>query len=489
MVGSNASAGALQDAVRAFLRHKGKAAAVFVAVVTGVGLFTFLAPREYKSEGTLFVRLGRENATLDPTATLGQSPIVAVPQSRENEINSMVEILRSRMLLEKVVDSLGPTAITGQDDRERALQQMAKRLTVDAAKKSSVIEIAYQGASPRLCQTVVAALVDGFLDEHVRLNRPNGSLDFFTQQTARLREQLAHKETELRKLKDATGLASPSAQREQIVGRIGRLEDELLHVEAASAESNAKVRELRRQADSLPDTQVASETSGLGNDGTDRMREQFYVLQLREKEAEARYADEHPKMQQIRQQIAAAGAVLQLEEKNRKQVIKEPGRLHQQAQTALLVEEPLLASLEARAGQLKTQLAAVRGELARLNGDEMRLAAVQRDVDLVESDYRKYATNLEQARIDQQLETQRMSNISVVQPASYEPRPVYPRRMLCLLLGICAGAFGALALPLALEQLGPSPQSSGDRARDLDLPEPARVPRRKLRQLVVNGRG
>ena len=160
------------------------------------------------------------------------------------------------------------------------------------------------------------------------------------------------------------------------------------------------------------------------------MREQFYILQLREKEAEARYAEDHPKMKEVRQQIAAAREVLQQEEKNRNQVTKEPGRLHQQAQTALLVEEPLRASLEARAGQLTMQLAAVRGKLTRLNGDEMRLAAIQRDVDLIESDYRKYATNLEQARIDQQLETQRMSNISVVQPASYEPRPVYPRRML-----------------------------------------------------------
>ena len=34
-----------------------------------------------------------------------------MPQSRESEINSVVEILQSRVLLEKVVDSLGPAAI------------------------------------------------------------------------------------------------------------------------------------------------------------------------------------------------------------------------------------------------------------------------------------------------------------------------------------------------------------------------------------------
>ena len=89
--------------------------------------------------------------------------------------------------------------------------------------------------------------------------------------------------------------------------------------------------------------------------------------------------------------------------------------------------------------------------MTTLNENELRLAALQRDVDLLETDYRKYSANLEQARIDQQLEAQRMSNISIAQPASFEPRPVRPRTMLNLLLGLCAGVLGGLALPLALE--------------------------------------
>ena len=101
-----------------------------------------------------------------------------------------------------------------------------------------------------------------------------------------------------------------------------------------------------------------------------------------------------------------------------------------------------MASLRAQSGQLKTQLAAVRGELGKLNADELRLAETQREVDLLDADYRKYSANLEQARIDQQLETERMSNVSVVQPASYEPRPVRPRVALNLLLGLCAGHVG-----------------------------------------------
>lgn len=477
---------ALGGILSAIRRHWRKAASVFAMVMLATAAFLLFAPREYRSHGKLFVRIGRENATLDSTATLGQSSIVAIPQSRENEINSVVEILQSRVLLERVVDALGPEKVAGVADRERAVERAAKRLSVEAAKRSSVIEVAYRGSSPALCQAVVSQLIDAYLDEHGRLNRPHGSYEFFTEQSRRLREELAHREKELRDLKGATGLASPAAQRQQMVARMGKIEDELLQAEAARAVAEAKVAEWRRQLSALPDTQITNETTGFNNEGTDRMREQFYALQVRAKEAQAKYTDDHPKMLQIHEQIAAARQILDQEERNRKQVTKEPGRLHQQAQAALLAEEPMLASLRVQSDQLKAQLASVRGDLTKLNEDEARIVAVQREVDLIEADYRKYAVNLEQARIDQQLETQRMSNISVVQPASYESRPISPRKGLILLLGLAAGVFGAAAVPLAFDGVSSPSRAAEEMSDRLGLPLLAVIPRVERKHSVQN---
>ena len=490
MTSRNAPETPLADVFRSLYRHKRKAITLFVVVLTGTVLITFLMPKQYHSVGKLFMRLGRENATLDPTATLGQNPIVAMPQSRDNEINSVVEILQSRALLEKVVDAVGPTVVlnsgkkneegttqeagswfaqivaggkellyslsssAGLDDRQRAILLLAKNLNIEAAKKSSVINISYKGPTPEQCQSVVAKLVDSYLDEHLRLNRTRGSHEFFAGQTGRLRDELAQREAELRDLKNKTGLASPDKQRQLLVVRIGRLEDDLLNTEAARAVAQAKVDDLRAKLAALPETEVTSETSGFGNEGTDRMRDQFYALQVREKEAAAKYTDDHPKMKQIREQIATARAVLNQEDRDRKQVTKGPDKLYQQAEAAILAVEPSLASLGAQADRLQTQLADARKQLTGLNDNELRIVALQRDVDLLDIDYRKYSNDLEEARIDQQLEVQRMSNISIVQPASYEPRPIRPRKLLNLLLGIGVGAFGGLALPLVLDQFG-----------------------------------
>jgi uncharacterized protein involved in exopolysaccharide biosynthesis len=563
--------GSVREVCLVLLRHKGKSLLLFVSVVAAVAVVTLLWPKEYRSVGKLFVRLGRENAMLDPAATLGQNPIVAVPQSRENEINSVVEIMQSRALLEKVVDRLGPAVIldpagktqfaersppggagvsvgrensappgksagssglmggdsqrgrpaaenkpnwaglarlqinqiceegtslltslsssAGLDDRERAILQLTKKIHVDAAKHSNVVEVSCEGPTPAQCQAVVAKLIDAFLEEHLRLNRTNGSYEFFVAQTRRLGDNLARKETELRDLKNRTGLASPAAQRQLVVARIGRLQDDLLQAEAAHVVAQARVQKLREKLASLPNTQVTAETSGLGNEGTDRMREQFFILQVREKEAQAKFTDAHPKMQQMHEQVATARSVLDEEERGRKHVTKEPARLYQQAQLALLSEEPALASLQAQAEQLRGQLGGVRQELAALNEHELRIAALQREIDLLETDYRKYSANTEQSRIDQQLEAQHMSNVGVVQPASYEPRPVRPRMMMNLLLGISAGLFGGLALPLVVEQFGGPPAAPPEGQPEPETATPAAATPRKSRQLVGIGRG
>lgn len=153
----------LRGLSRSVFRHKRKVAGFFVATMTLVTVTVLLLPRGYRSEAKLFVRLGRENVMLDPTTTLNQAPVVAVPQSRENEINSVIEILRSRPLLEQVVDRVGADTVLGTGDlpadfgrkpatppaessrqRDRAVRVLGRKIEVDAVKKSNIIVCIWQ---------------------------------------------------------------------------------------------------------------------------------------------------------------------------------------------------------------------------------------------------------------------------------------------------------------------------------------------------------
>jgi uncharacterized protein involved in exopolysaccharide biosynthesis len=95
----------VRDVCRIFSRHKWKMGLFFCATLAVVVAGLVVYPRSYTSEARLFVRLGKESVSLDPTATL--SPTLNVGDTRESEINSELEVLRSQVLFEDVVGRVG----------------------------------------------------------------------------------------------------------------------------------------------------------------------------------------------------------------------------------------------------------------------------------------------------------------------------------------------------------------------------------------------
>ncbi|MEM9410302.1 MAG: hypothetical protein AAGA30_04265, partial [Planctomycetota bacterium] len=99
------------DAIKAMSDRKFMVLSWIMGSVLVVGLITLLIPKSYVSEGKLFVRLGRENSSLDPANTLNENSVVAVPLYREAEINSVTEVINNRSIFEKVVNEIGAEVI------------------------------------------------------------------------------------------------------------------------------------------------------------------------------------------------------------------------------------------------------------------------------------------------------------------------------------------------------------------------------------------
>jgi len=75
-----------------------------------------------------------------------------------------------------------------------------------------------------------------------------------------------------------------------------------------------------------------------------------------------------------------------------------------------------------------------------------------------------------------------------VQPATYETKPVSPRRRVNLALGLLVGVLGGLGLALLLEYLDHSLETPEDIETKLGLPTLVSIPRIRARQLVLDGR-
>jgi uncharacterized protein involved in exopolysaccharide biosynthesis len=484
---------------RALGRHKGKMALLFLLIMGGVTAALVLGPRSYTSEAKLLVRLGRENATLDPTATFGQAPGIVVPPSRDNDINSLIEVIHSRVVLEKVVDVLGPTAVFGgaapegrpalpeaeaKALRYKAVRLLSRQLSVEAVKKSNVIAVTYEGPSPELAQAVVAKLVDLSLDYHLQLNRTPRAPQFLAEQAARLRKELARSEVELKDLKNRMVLVSPDGQRQALVSRRSRLEDDQLLTASALAAAEAEVRLLREQLAALPPTQVTGHTKGFANQAADAMRAQLHTMELEKAKLLAKYPEQNPEVQLLAKQIATARQELAREEGQRDQVTTGPSRLYEETRLALLRQEPLLAALRAKAKTVRAQLDQEGVVLKAFNDSQLAVEQQQRAVTLQEALYRKYAESLEQAQIDQALTQERISNISIVQPATYELKPARPRLGRSLALGFAFAVLSSVGLALLAEYRSPAAPASDRAAR----PPLALAGREAETALSVNGK-
>ncbi len=461
-----------------FLRNKFKTAIIFLVMMGAVTAFTFLSPSMYQSQAKLYVRLGRENVTLDPTATFAQNPVVVVPHSRETEMTSVLEILRSQELLSRVVDRIGADLILGKSEadlkgvlqetakvtrlaqentvpslaprrseaHEKALRSLSKNLKTEVVKTSNIVVITFEGKTPELAQVVVGLLVRYYLEQHAQAHRTAGAQQFLQEQTKHLYSRLTDAEQRLQDEKEKTGIYAPTQQQQLLVERINRLESDLLQASKELVTVEAQILLLTKRVKELPATQMATRTSGISNQATSGMKEQYYSLRLRELELVARYPPHHPAVKGIREQVAAAAALLKKEPKQEEQLTVSPNRLREAAQLALLSHRPRAEALKASIQALQRLLKLERQALASLSANQLLIAKLERDVELQTAQYRKYVDNLEQARIDQAMEAKRISNINIVQPATYQRQSVRPRKKLNLALGFLFALFGSLSL-------------------------------------------
>lgn len=458
----------------------------FCGSVAAVLVGIMVCPRTYRSEAKLFVRLGRESVTLDPTATTGQT--ISVHESRENEINSVLDTLQSRVIYATVVDRIGPEAILkggtpldaakaptvaaeeaerpdrpkgglltnlGLSDpmssREMAIAALSKAVSVTATKKSNVIAISGKASSPELAQRIVSEVVAAFRAKHTEVNRTAKSYDFFVEQTAELKRQYEAAAEEVTKAKNALAVGTIDARRTAIQNQIALLETNLLETGKQAAAAEASIASKRQAMDRLPETVLSQQVTGSPNSAADQARKQVADLRLQQQTLQVRYKPTHPLVMAAAARIERAEELLESMSRRNLQETNVPNPARQQLELQLLSEEARAAELQAQTETLKRQLDETRRSLEELNAHEGRLTVLENRRDVLAASYKAYAEKLEQARLDRELGREHITNVNVMQEATYVARPVVPDKRLIFLAGLVFAATGAVGLAIGLE--------------------------------------
>jgi polysaccharide biosynthesis protein PslE len=486
LLGRYSNATGLRDYLTTLFKHKYQILITFLVLtmLAGAGVFVylkFLYTPLFEARSLLLVKFGWENYNLE----LALDPRRAAPVANQIEIvNSEVRILQSRDLKERVVsaikvENLYPELIQdplpGVTPAQAAVVMLDKDLSIAPAKGSSVIEVSLRGKNPAAAAAFVNSLVNLYIDKRTEVYRDPKTVMFLDKKTEEYRQKVADAENKLKAFKDSTNIVSFDDQRTALLTQRVNLVTSLNAASNQIMEVQERIAELEKQMQTIP----KNTQSGPGAERKADSESRLLALQLQEKELLSRYKEDNRLVANVREQIQLVKQFLDNQssrDASGRLVSTDP--VYQDLQKQALQSKAEWSSLKVRKTALEQELADANSQLEKLASHENKYRELQRDVTNTEEKYRSYRQRLEEARILDELERQKMTSVSIVEPAAVPLVPSNPLKPMILYIAIAfaIGIFGSLGLGFLLESQKSGVSTPAEAERRLGLPVLVAVP-------------
>ena len=266
----------LRDIATPLFRHSKLMLLTFLSLVLGAILGIILLPREYEAQMKILVNRDRVDAAVSP----GRDAAMSIPGNvTEEEINSEVELLRSRDLLEKVViscnlqellfnhfwDRLLPTIVTpksgaGQESEKKiskSVLALEDKLQIEPLKKTDLIQVNYESPDPQLSARVLRTLGNLYLEKTVQVHRPPGAFEFFQAESQHYDRELQTAEAKLTKFDRQQGVEDPQLEKQIVLQKLSEFEATLNETRVAIEEREKRSRVVEEQLASTPEQTVS----------------------------------------------------------------------------------------------------------------------------------------------------------------------------------------------------------------------------------------
>ena len=132
----------------------------------------------------------------------------------ETDLNSEIELMKSQDLLEKVVTACGlqghatPSrwfrwlhSSSAADDSNKvvsaAAHDLEKSMDLGVLPKTSLISVTYEDTDPQQAAHVLDTFINSYMEKHLAVHRPAGTLAFFREQTKQYADGLKAAESRL----------------------------------------------------------------------------------------------------------------------------------------------------------------------------------------------------------------------------------------------------------------------------------------------------
>ena len=419
-----------------------------IVVTLGVAFFT---DPIYKVTGNILVKplLEQSVKLMAPVATqMSTQPV------RIQDITSEVSILQSPQLLSMVVKELDLTKdekpksllsraalyLLDQGNKlmvalglsvqpspeDQAVLVLKKKLDIMPVALSNVIEISLTGKSPERITKIVNTLMHDYVEYHVSLYRAKGARDFYAAQAQLFAQSLKQAENDLESFKKEWAIIEISAQNEANIELLRLLRENQALVQANIGDRQTKIgvqqRNLARTGE------VGAITKDMQSGILEELIREMGPLLIERERIAALYQKSSLKYQALNRQVEGV-------QKDYRKQTKE-----------ILQGSALdLNGLNSYAAVLRKHISEIENKSLLLSEKQVEYERLVRELKQQEKNYLLYLNKTEEARIEEQQDSSRASNVIVSSWGKVPSVPVFPKKLLMSFLSLVIGSLVGIA--------------------------------------------
>ncbi len=461
-------------------------AAVLLALVVTV-IITLRATPMYTATANLIIDR-QQQQVVDTQAVLSGLP------ADSSTVDTEVEVLRSRQLAERVVDTLNltedpefngrlappgpigsvidgvsvflgaaaPDAVEEQLsaeavalEKERVVDAVLGRLSIRRAGLTYVMNVSFTSEDPAKAARIANTFAERYMLEQLeaKFDATRQANTWLDSRLAELRVEVQAAEAAVAQYRAANNLlsASGSTLTEQ---EISTYNQQLATVRASQAEAEARLRTARAQLARGSTGEDVGEA--LGSNVVQRLREQRATVSREVADLSGRYGPNHPEMVRAQRQLADIDAQIQAE------IQRIISNLEAQAQVA-----------RERTASMAGSLGAARGTLAANNAAAVRLNELERNAESVRALYESFLGRFQETSSQEGIQE---SDARIVSRAKVPTGQSAPNVPLNLMLGLVLGIGAGLAAVVLAELLDSGLTTSEEVELRIGLPALGAVP-------------
>jgi uncharacterized protein involved in exopolysaccharide biosynthesis len=466
----------IRDILHVIFKRKRFIGALFLTVALPGLLATLLRKPSYVASAKVMISTQRSDPTLQPTDLTKLEAI----QLNESVVNSEVQVVGSRDLLERVVRSL---AVSGDGNAPphvgntsstfgNEVLGMGQNLSITPIKDSNVIEIDYKSSEPSYAARVVNRVVDEYLAYHAVVHSSKGLSQFYDEQRRTLEKRLRDAEDALGAFSEREGVVSPKDEIQAAVRMSSEVSSALRDATATISGTEERIRVVREQIAAQPEVVKHEQSLGI-NPTITQLTSQLVDRQIDRIALLRKYMDKDRHVRDNADEIADLKARLDAETSERPTVVThqvfQTNQVREERLRTLLDLEGTLREMLARRAMLEEELSRANRQLVSLQRKSIEYDRLDEEVKNRRDTYELYVKREQEARISQAMDEQKLVNVNVVQ------RPALPlartdMQGVSMALSIIAGLVIGVAGAFGREYLSRSLHSEGDVGRLLGLP-------------------